>query len=228
MPNHITNRLIIKSDEQTIKKVLAFLKGEPYDNGSPRFMDFNKITPIPDELIMDSSSLGEDGMYYLMAKQKRFTHSSQDIEAIKRFDRLGEDMQEKALKLGRQHLHNIANHGFKDWYDWRIHNWGTKWNAYDQSFEEPNILWFNTAWSGVVELIHKLSEKFPNVEFDYSYADEDTGCNTGRGIIKNGVSEVHSLPSQSNEAYELAFELRPDKKEYYELTDGGYKYKEED
>lgn len=227
MPNHITNRLIIKSDEQTIKEVLAFLKGEPYNNGSPCFIDFNKIVPIPDELMTDSTSLSGDGMYYLMAKQKRFNRSSQGIDAIKRFDRLGKDMEEEALKLEKQYLHNIANYGFKDWYDWRIHNWGTKWNAYDQGFEEPNILWFNTARSGVVELIRKLSEKFPDVEFDYSYADEDTGNNAGKGIIKNGVSEVCDFPSQSNEAYELAFELQPDKKEYYELTDIGYKYKEE-
>jgi hypothetical protein len=47
MPNHITNRLIIKADNQKVEKVIKFLKGKPYDNGSLRYIDFNKIVPIP-------------------------------------------------------------------------------------------------------------------------------------------------------------------------------------
>ena len=33
--------------------------------------------------------------------------------------------------------------------EWSIANWGTKWNAFNQNFEEPNVLWFDTAWEGV-------------------------------------------------------------------------------
>lgn len=228
MPNHITNRLIIKADNQKVEKVIEFLKGEPYNDGSLRYIDFNKIVSIPEGLNIESSTLGEDGMNYLIAKQKKYFRSPQDLEAVKRFERLGDDLQEKALIIGRQYLHNIADYGFKDWYDWCIEYWGTKWNAYDQRYEEPNIIWFNTAWNGVIGLICKLSEIFPDVEFDYSYADEDTGNNTGRGTIINGVSDISSLLNQSGEAYELAFELMPDKKEYYELTDIDYRYKEDE
>ena len=39
------------------------------------------------------------------------------------------------------------------------------------------MLWFDTAWAGVPLLIQTLSEKFPDIEFLYAYADEDLGSN---------------------------------------------------
>ena len=43
-----------------------------------------------------------------------------------------------------------------------VHKDGTKWNAFNQNFEEPNVLWFDTAWEGVPLLIQTLSEIFPD------------------------------------------------------------------
>ena len=102
--------------------------------------------------------------------------------------------------------------------------WGTKWNAYHQDFEEPNILWFDTAWNGVPLLIQKLSEIFPDVEFHYAYADEDLGFNTGRGTARNGEINMTIPEGRSNEAFEIMFFVKPGMDEYFELTDEGYKW----
>lgn len=227
MPNHITNRLVINADNQSVQQVLQYLKGEPED-GEKLFIDFNKIIPRPESLNVEASSLGEDGMQYLIAKQKCFYMSPEDCTFIEQFKQRPQEQQDSALALGRQYLRNIADHDYKDWYDWSLANWGTKWNAYDQSFESPNIIWFTTAWSGVPQLIQKLSEHFPDVEFGYTFADEDTGCNTGHGTIQNGESRMIYPDMQSMEAFQIAFEMNPDIADYYELTENGYRYKDDD
>lgn len=47
MPNHITNKLTVLGTDEEIEKVFEFLKGAPYEDGSPRLVDFNKIIPQP-------------------------------------------------------------------------------------------------------------------------------------------------------------------------------------
>ena len=115
-------------------------------------------------------------------------------------------------------------YGYPTWYEWSTATWGTKWNAYHQDFEEPNILWFDTAWNGVPLLIQKLSEIFPDVEFHYAYADEDLGFNTGRGTARNGEINMTIPEGRSNEAFEIMFFVKPGMDEYFELTDEGYKW----
>lgn len=227
MPNHITNRLIIKASEDRVREVLGFIKGETEER-TPMYIDFNKIVPMPNELDISSGSEGEMGKIYILSKCKRYMPNDWDKELIRRFEQLPDDRKKSCLELGMKYLMNQAKYGHATWYEWCIENWGTKWNAYDQRFDSPNIVWFNTAWSGVTELIQKLSEKFPDVEFDYAYADEDTGSNTGTGTIQNGVISMYYPDNQSKEAYELAFELSPEYQDNYELTEDGYKYKEEE
>lgn len=112
------------------------------------------------------------------------------------------------------------------WYNWNAKNWGTKWNSYSHEKEAINIYTFETAWASVHQIVNVISAAFPEVTIKYSWADEDTGSNCGRSVYKNGLQELTQPESQSLEAYELAFELRPDNRQHYELVDGGYQYKE--
>ena len=86
-----------------------------------------------------------------------------------------------------------------DWYNWRIQNWGTKWNAYDQiKTEKPNELYFLTAWSAPSEIYEALTKKFPNLTIEVDYADEDIGCNCGKMVFKDGkmVAKLETQCSQ--------------------------------
>ena len=60
--------------------------------------------------------------------------------------------------LGRDEMKQYP--GEKNWYDWSLNHWGTKWNAYgfDELPQKDDALVFNTAWSAVPEVISKLSQ----------------------------------------------------------------------
>jgi len=50
------------------------------------------------------------------------------------------------------------------WYDWRLANWDTKWDAYDVEVVDPDPenleIEFNTAWSPPEAICHALREKY--------------------------------------------------------------------
>lgn len=217
MPNYIKNRLTIIG---SAKDVLAFIKGEG------TVFDFNKIMPMPKELDIEASSLGDDGMNWLCLNAS--SSFAAELEAKELENKMKErNYFESAIELGKKYLYNIAKHGQKNWYGWCTKNWGTKWNALEPCIISENCIEFETAWAGVVTLMEKLSAKFPGSFFEYKYADEDIGCNCGYGTIKNGASVMIYPENISREAYDLAFELRPDYKENYLFKDGNYISKEE-
>ena len=39
MPNHVTNRLEINADRETVQKVMNFLKGKTDDDNTPCYID---------------------------------------------------------------------------------------------------------------------------------------------------------------------------------------------
>lgn len=70
-------------------------------------------------------------------------------------------------------------------YEWCCENWGTKWNAYDIGFDYEAIL-FNTAWSTPKPIFAELSKRFPELQLEVEYADEDIGSNCGKLTYLNG------------------------------------------
>ena len=64
------------------------------------------------------------------------------------------------------------------WYDWRLQNWDTKWEASEIEFEcddsEILTITFDTAWSPPEGVMAKLREKFPDVSFQCFY--DEPGC----------------------------------------------------
>ena len=64
------------------------------------------------------------------------------------------------------------------WYDWRLANWDTKWDAYDLTVEDedPDQLevTFNTAWSPPDAICHKIREDYPDLSVSWFY--DEPGC----------------------------------------------------
>ena len=64
------------------------------------------------------------------------------------------------------------------WYDWRLQNWDTKWDAYDVVVTDDDIeqveIEFNTAWSPPEAICTALREQYPDVSISWFY--DEPGC----------------------------------------------------
>lgn len=147
--------------------------------------DFNKILPMPEELVGTTApSRIVSETEYAINPDKGITESMSN-ELNKKF-------------------------GSNNWYDWAIHNWGTKWNACD-IYISNEMIEFNTAWSNPMPIFQKLSEMFPDSNFEVMYADEDFGHNTGKYKLFEGeMVDCYFPDGGTKEAYELALEVYGD------------------
>ena len=64
------------------------------------------------------------------------------------------------------------------WYDWRLQNWDTKWDAYDvvvtDADPECTEIEFNTAWSPPEAICNQIREDYPDVSVSWFY--DEPGC----------------------------------------------------
>ncbi len=94
-----------------------------------------------------------------------------------------------------------------DSYDWCIANWGSKWNSYgytaDSGFKDGKLT-FLTAWSAPHPIMQRLSEMYPDIEFEHKWADEDIGMNCGRYAYYDGERIEEYYPESNKERIEFA------------------------
>jgi len=139
--------------------------------------------------------------------------------------------KEDVIAYGKRVSDNIKKYGSKDWYDWRVKNWGTKSNACNTLYAEdcPEEIQFETAWSDVRELILKLSKLYPKIRIEYDYAEEQVGYYAGRCVYKNGCLMDERYPEYSKEAYEMYFDLwGEDDRFVFDEKTNNYKYIEDE
>lgn len=117
---------------------------------------------------------------------------------------------EKQKELEKQEQSNLEQFGYKNWYDWNIANWGTKWDVDVEvddvsSIDEQVIMSFDSAWSPPQQAIAVLAEKFDKLSFRHSFLEEGVGF-VGYDEYENGgvsISEYNE-DSDSDEWKELA------------------------
>ncbi|MCF0126529.1 MAG: hypothetical protein HUJ68_12400 [Clostridia bacterium] len=94
---------------------------------------------------------------------------------------------EELRKIANKCEENMKNYGYKDWYDWAIAHWGTKWNTVDTiiDMEKQTIEW-RSPWTYPIEVLTTLSSQYPSYELTLEYAEERPGYISGKIILKNG------------------------------------------
>ena len=97
-------------------------------------------------------------------------------------------------------------YGEKNWYDWSIANWDTKWNA-NETIVNDNSIDFQTAWSHPEKVIIQLSKLLPKVILQVQYADEDIGSNCGEYRILNGEILSQKVFASEDNARKFANDL---------------------
>ena len=105
-------------------------------------------------------------------------------------------------------------YGEDNWYDWRVANWGCKWDCKGAQDHGAGSMQFEfqTPWSTPLEIIKYLSRKFPISIFQVEYADEDLGNNCGTYHVKDG---------------KIIEEIVPDDPARFACDVWGYDYEEE-
>ena len=236
MPNHVTNILTFSGQQESISGLLTNIQ---YDD-KPGTLDFNKIIPMPESLDMESGSITNDSIAAYLRAVDPDKPVYDDVEKLSyndymelyqkvtnsigklHSDRVSEITTE-LIQHGRQYVDNIKQYGCSDWYEWRINNWGTKWNSYDGGFVGDNQIMFLTAWSRPEEIIQKLAEMHPDIHIEHLWADEDYGYNCGRAVYNGGCLTEQYIPDGgSEEADELA-----DNVFSYDLLDNAEECEEE-
>jgi len=260
MPNHITNRITIQAEGKQLEDILDAIKNDEIGRGSidfnklkpmPKSLEIESGTKTdraisiyltalnPKKPDMGCGKISLDELKALeqgLSRGKPYTSYKGNLtqEQIKEYTQY--TSLSDYLSLGKTAVDNFLQHGAITWYEWCRQNWGTKWNAYGYDYIDfhpsKNVLQFNTAWANVPEILQLLSEKFPNVEFKYEFADEDIGVNAGRLGFLNGEVEYEDIPdNHSKEAFDMAFDIMGCSPEDYELAyseeSGTYEYQPE-
>jgi hypothetical protein len=76
----------------------------------------------------------------------------------------------------------------EEWWDWRVQNWGTKWDieavldSADESYLEYS---FDSAWSPPIQWLQKIVKDFPKLLFTLKYEEEGMGF-MGKAVGANG------------------------------------------
>lgn len=132
-------------------------------------------------------------------------------ESEEAFLRQRKDIRRDEWELGKTAWQNMQKYGAPTWYEWCIKNWGTKWNAYGYDtngleYHDGDSLYFQTAWSAPHPILEKLSEKYPDLTFEHSWADEDIGYNCGQRTWLDGKRIDEYIP-EGIRAMDFAMEL---------------------
>lgn len=234
MPNHIKNLVTIQGTEEQVNEVINKF-------GTHHKAELNRT--MNNSIICQKKNSNEFSVGWFNEKTGVFNRSNEEnviglpegweMEITPEYIHFPDF--EKVIpqpenifrgNLGKEEEEMCKAEGRPTWYEWNIANWGTKWNSYSCKKVNNNSFFFETAWSSVLKIMTKISTSFPEIEFLYEFADEDTGYNAGMHIIKNGIAYSNIPEGGSKEAYEIAFKLRPDIREYYVLVNGNYENKE--
>lgn len=179
MPNWTSNNVTIFGSREDIFKIKDFVRSDE------TAFDFNKIVPMPDDLLMESGGIARDAIaaaktrkgYAPRAKILADVRLPRTVSLYRGQRNVTISTEDDLVALGKAYLSNEKKYGARDWYDWCCDNWGTKWNACECSILDEvgdTVSYeFQTAWSDPEPVIKKLSELFPDVTVSIASAYED-------------------------------------------------------
>ena len=140
MPNHCHNRVTFYSaNTHDVAKLKQIFEDENC---------FGQIIPEPDWANTPLMSGDVKGLVYDRGKVGELPMDVQgDCGISRRFQSTGKPADR--------------------WYDWRVQNWDTKWDAYDVvvTDDDPECteIDFNTAWSPPEAICNEIREQYPEV-----------------------------------------------------------------
>jgi hypothetical protein len=111
----------------------------------------------------------------------------------------------------------VEQYGAKDWYNWQVKNWGTKWDVGGDGYEAQDIpgglmLTFDSAWSPPTEAFQVLVDNFgfsiramyyePGMAFAGIWEDGDDDYYEYGGMSSDQIAQ--ELPEVLDEAFGIS------------------------
>ena len=159
MPNHCHNRDTFYPAGDDTDKAIEDIKAikQIFEDENC----FGQIIPEPDWA--NTPLMSKDVSYWLNDKRGEVGELPQYVDGV----------------FGKQLRFRSTDRPDDRWYDWRLQNWDTKWDAYDVEVVDPDPenleIEFNTAWSPPEAVCHALREKFEDtVAISWFY--DEPGC----------------------------------------------------
>jgi len=150
MPNHCHNRVTFYASPEHNDQI-AKIKQIFLDENV-----FTQIIPEPDWL--NTPLMSKDVKEYSFSKPR---------------GKVGELPQYVDTGYGKSLRFVSTGHQDDRWYDWRVQNWDTKWDAYDVvvTDDDPDCteIEFNTAWSPPEAICTELREQYPDLSISWFY-----------------------------------------------------------
>lgn len=148
MPNWCNNTLIV---EGNLNELVEFKKKSLVVNEQNTInFTMEGLIPTPKELLEMTSPVMWRG-------------DENDTDSKLEFEKHVESLKQK--------------YGHTDWYNWRIENWGTKWDVTESYIEEYDgesiLIQYDTAWGPNTQFVKTIALMFPNLKFKLSF--EETG-----------------------------------------------------
>ena len=135
---------------------------------------------------------------------------------------LGEGAEQDALEA--QEARNLEKHGYRNWYDYCVNEWGTKWDVTGQEVNDiPNgvMLSFDSAWAPPTGAYDKLLDL--GFEVRAMYYEPGMGfC----GVWDNGQDDEYSLSGLNSD--EVAALLPQELDEAYGISESIAEYEDEE
>lgn len=217
MPNYVKN--IVKMKGIVDLPLFNEVNGQKY-------LDFNRLIEIPQELCVLSSSMTEEHIVYFLTQRcsvplcdlgkrekslmcKLVRNESADNWHEDVFRRISHQMKDaceakkvQIFETGKQYVSNYEKYGAPTWYEWRCQMWGTKRNAWGTRILDNDTIIFETAFNNPDGIIRKLGELYPDHEIEHWWADEVIGMNTGYRRLYARVEDV-SFFERDADAYTI-------------------------
>jgi len=167
MPNHCSNRVSFYSDnESDIQKLHdIFSKGLENDDEVDTGTVFGHFIPEPD---WSTIPLHENDV-----KEYSFSNPRGEVGECPKMIIDKDRPFRSGLRFESTDVMDDR------WYNWRVQNWGTKWDCYTLEIDDSDLphgfeVTFETAWSPPEEVCYAIREQYPNVSISWFY--DEPGC----------------------------------------------------
>ena len=161
MPNWCYNSLLVKGETKKINEFKRKAKGKNTD------LSLNNFVPMPKELENTSSP----ARIVSEKEYKKIMKENEKIKNNKDFFRNNAITEETSKKL-------IKKYGTNNWWDWKIQNWGTKWDVnakLEKNTKNELVYSFDSAWSPPTDALEKIAQLYPELYFKMDYEEEGMG-----------------------------------------------------